>query len=136
MSVVTSLRLTKPLDSQFTVSTRYFVIWRSVTFMAGLGLVGYGAWRLGVAVTPNRVLLFLLLLTCGLAVVYAIMLGVMTLCFWFVRLENLMVLLWSFWETGRYPISVYRGIPRAVLTYLIPFAFVTAVPAETITGDA
>jgi ABC-2 type transport system permease protein len=126
--------LTKPLDSQFTVSTRYFVVWRSVSVIAGLALVIYAAWRLGVTVTPMRVLLFLLMLVCALCIVYGIMLGVMTLCFWFVRLENLIVLLWSFWETGRYPITVYRGIPRLLLTYLVPVAFVTTVPAEAVVG--
>jgi ABC-2 type transport system permease protein len=124
--------LTKPLDSQFTVSTRYFVLWRSVSALAGFGLVGYAAWRLGISLTPMRVLLFLLLLTCALCIVYSIMLGVMTLCFWFVRLENLIALLWSFWETGRYPVTVYRGIPRFLLTYIVPVAFVTTVPAQAI----
>lgn len=126
--------LTKPLDSQFIVSTRYFVAWRVVNCFAGLALVGYAAWRMGIALTPGRILIFLLLLAFSLIILYAIMLGVMTLCFWFVRLENLMALLWAFWETGRYPITVYRGIPRFVLTYLIPVAFVTTVPAEVITG--
>lgn len=124
--------LTKPLDSQFTVSTRYFVIWRFVSVLAGFGLVIYATWRLGIAMTPLRVLLFLLLLTCALCIVYSIMMGVMTLCFWFVRLENLIALLWSFWETGRYPITVYRGIPRFLLSYIVPVAFVTTVPAQAI----
>jgi ABC-2 type transport system permease protein len=128
------LLLTKPLDSQFIVSTRYFVPWRLVSVVAGLGLVGYAAWRLDAAITPVGVALFLLLLACALTIVYCVMLGVMTLCFWFVRLENLMALLWSFWEMGRYPITVYRGVLRFALTYLVPVAFVTTVPAQAVTG--
>ncbi|MCS7225356.1 MAG: ABC-2 family transporter protein [Armatimonadetes bacterium] len=127
--------LTKPLNSQFLVSLRYWSVLRGVNCLAGLGLVVYVGTDLGLFSSPLYPLWFLILLASGLTIVYSIMLMVMTLCFWFVRLENLMAILWAFWETGRYPISVYRGIPRAILTYLIPVAFVTTVPARAVRGD-
>ncbi len=127
--------LTKPLNSQFLVSLRYWSVLRMINCLAGLGLVLYVGVDMGLFTSLFHPIWFLILLASGIVIVYSVMLMVMTLCFWFVRLENLMALLWAFWETGRYPISVYRGIPRILLTYLIPVAFVTTVPAEVVRGN-
>jgi ABC-2 type transport system permease protein len=37
-------------------------------------------------------------------------------------------------ETGRFPINFYRGWVRAVLTAIIPVAFMTTFPAQALLG--
>lgn len=37
-------------------------------------------------------------------------------------------------ETGRFPVSFYRGLVRAALTVIIPVAFMTTFPAEALLG--
>ncbi|HID07273.1 MAG TPA: hypothetical protein EYP10_09005, partial [Armatimonadetes bacterium] len=119
--------ITKPLHTQFTVSVRHLMVWHSVGGIAGIGIAIYGAVLSGHPLTAWHALLFGLLLTSGAVIVYSVMLLFMSLSFWFVRVENIGVLLSTFWEAGRYPITVYRGIPRALLTYVLPVAFVTTV---------
>ena len=38
------------------------------------------------------------------------------------------------YEAGRWPISLYPGWLRFGLTFLVPVAFATTVPAEALTG--
>ena len=38
------------------------------------------------------------------------------------------------YEAGRWPISLYPGWLRYGLTFIIPVAFATTVPAEALTG--
>ena len=40
----------------------------------------------------------------------------------------------SMWQAGRWPISIYPVWLRAVLTFLVPVAFATTVPATAISG--
>ena len=40
----------------------------------------------------------------------------------------------SMYEAGRWPVSLYPGWLRFALTFLVPVAFATTVPAEALTG--
>lgn len=57
-----------------------------------------------------------------------------TLAFWFVRVDNFTAIFWTFYETGRFPITVYRGTLRFILTFIVPIAFLTTFPAATLLG--
>ncbi len=57
-----------------------------------------------------------------------------SLAFWFVRLDNFTELFYGFYEAGRYPVAIYRGVVRVVLTFVVPIAFVTTFPASALLG--
>jgi ABC-2 type transport system permease protein len=42
----------------------------------------------------------------------------------------------ALWQFGRYPVSVYRQPLRFVLTYVLPVAFISTVPALALTRGA
>jgi len=48
--------------------------------------------------------------------------------------ENILVVFQSMYEAGRWPISLYPGWLRYGLTFIVPVAFATTVPAEALTG--
>src|SRR3712207_720670 len=37
------------------------------------------------------------------------------------------------WQFGRYPVDIYRQPLRALLTYVVPVAFISTVPARVLT---
>jgi ABC-2 type transport system permease protein len=51
-----------------------------------------------------------------------------------VRVENILVIFQSMYEAGRWPVSLYPGWLRFALTFIVPVAFATTVPAEALTG--
>ncbi|PWK11355.1 ABC transporter permease [Tumebacillus permanentifrigoris] len=128
------LILTKPVDSQFYVSFRHILFWPITDVLMGLGLVVYGVLQMGIAITVTNLLWFALLFVAALVTLYGIWMLLMTMSFWFVKVENLTFLFTSLFETARFPVQVYRGILRALLTYVFPVAVLTTFPAAALVG--
>ncbi len=126
--------LLKPVPSLFLASTRQFVVWHLADALLGLAVLTVALARIEDGPTPLGVLLFLVLLGAGMAIVYAIWLALSTLVFWFVRIENLTMIFYLFFQTGRYPVEIYPFWLRQLLTFVFPVAFITTVPAQTLTG--
>src|SRR5438105_327305 len=126
--------LLKPANTQFLVSTRHFRLVRLVDFLFGMGVVVVGLLMLGDAVTPWSALAFLVTLACGIACVYTLLLTLVTLAFWFVRVDNILAIFWAFTDAGRFPIDLYPGWLRLTLATIVPIGIAVTVPAEAISG--
>lgn len=126
--------LTKPLSSQFYVSFRRFVVWRFTDVLIGLALAGTGAWKLSATLSAGHVAAFVLMLVAGAVVIYSFWLILATTVFWFTRISNIEMVFWNVFETGRYPVDIYRPIVRWTLTWLVPIAFVITIPAGALVG--
>ena len=126
--------LTKPADSQVLISVREVQIWKLVDVAVGAALLGYALAQIGKQVGAAQALGFGAALLAGGAIVYSFWLFLATLSFWFVRVDNILVIFQSMWEAGRWPVTIYPGWLRATLTFVVPVAFATTVPAEAIAG--
>jgi ABC-2 type transport system permease protein len=126
--------LLKPANTQFLVSTRHFRLVRLVDFLFGMSVVVVGLVMLGSAVTISSAFAFVLTLACGIACVYALLLTLVTLAFWFVRVDNILAIFWAFTDAGRFPIDLYPGWLRLTLATIVPIGIAVTVPAEAISG--
>ncbi|MGB8955060.1 MAG: ABC-2 family transporter protein [Tumebacillaceae bacterium] len=128
------LILTKPVDSQFYISFRHILFWPITDVLLGLGLVWYGGHLMGLSLSLSNLMWFLLMFLAALVTLYAIWMLLMTMSFWFVKVENLTFLFSSLFETARFPVHVYKGLLRIFLTYIFPVAVLTTFPAAAFTG--
>jgi len=128
--------LTKPISSQFMVSFRHVGIYNWLDPILGLGLVVFGLVRRGQAVSVTGVLGFVVLGIAGVAVMYALALAVQCLAVWSIGAEGLDDVIQGVVEAARFPVDVYRGMVRALLTFIIPVALLTTFPAEALLGRA
>jgi ABC-2 type transport system permease protein len=126
--------LLKPEDSQLLVSIRQIDIWRSLDIVMGAGVLLAALLRLGEHVGAFQAAVFGAMLLSGGVIIYSFWLMLATLSFWFVRMENILVIFQSMYEAGRWPISLYPGWLRFALTFIVPVAFAVTVPAEALTG--
>ncbi len=126
--------LTKPEDSQVLVTVKEIQIWKLIDVGLGLVLVGLALVRLGAGVGALQALGFGVALLAGAAMVYSFWLMLATLTFWFVRLDNILVIFMTMWEAGRWPVGIYPPWLRYTLTFVVPVAFATTVPAEALAG--
>jgi ABC-2 type transport system permease protein len=126
--------LTKPEDAQVLVTVKQVQIWKLIDVGLGLGLVGLALVRLGAEVGALQAVAFGVALLAGAAMVYSFWLMLATLTFWFVRLENILVIFMAMWEAGRWPVGIYPPWLRYTLTFVVPVAFATTVPAEALAG--
>jgi len=132
--------LTKPVDSQFYVSLRYIGLDDLGQMVGGLFVVVYG-W----AILPNHppisvglLAAFFGMLGCSLVLFYSMTLLMMTTAFWLVRLDNLMILGDMMFSIARTPIDIFRRLGVGVfftLTYILPLAFIAALPVKTLFGQ-
>ncbi|HEY3330002.1 MAG TPA: ABC-2 family transporter protein [Capsulimonadaceae bacterium] len=131
--------LTKPVNSQFYTSLRFIGLDDLGQTLGGLCVIGYGY-----VILPSHqpaplltVAAFVVMMACALVLFYAITLLMMTLSFWLVRLDNLMVLGDTMFSIARTPISIFQRlgpVPYYLFTYLLPLAFIASLPVKTLFG--
>ena len=126
--------LTKPEDAQLLVSIHQVNIWSLIDIAFGLGVLAFALTGLGEKVGGAQTGEFLLMLAAGGVIIYSFFLILATLSFWFVRVENFLTIFQSMYEAGRWPVSLYPGWLRYGLTFVVPVAFATTVPAEALIG--
>ena len=126
--------LTKPEDAQLLISIHRINLWSLIDIALGLGVLITALITLGEKVGAIQAGVFILVLVAGGITIYSFFLILATLSFWFVRIENILTVFQSLYESGRWPISLYPGWLRYGLTFVIPVAFATTVPAEALTG--
>lgn len=126
--------LTKPRDSQLLMSIRRISIWSLMDVLLGAAVLLVALVRLGRGLSIPQLLAFLLVLTAGAVIVYSFWLMLATIAFWFVKVENILVVFQSMYQAGRWPVSIYPAALRVLLTFLVPVAFAVTVPAEAIVG--
>ncbi len=126
--------LIKPVDSQFMISTRHIQIPQLGQIFMGLIVLAVGIAQVDVGVGVLDVAAFAVTAACGLLLVYSLLLVLSTLSFWFVRVENLLAIFWSFLDAGRFPVDVYPGWLRVTLSTVVPIGIAVTVPAQAIAG--
>ncbi|MBI4787566.1 MAG: ABC-2 family transporter protein [Chloroflexi bacterium] len=126
--------LTKPVNAQFISSLRNIVVWRFADVLIGMGLIVYALGLLHVTPTLPQIGAFVVMLAAGTIIIYSIWLLMVSLAFWFVKIENITEVFSAFYEAGRYPVTIYPGLIRAILTFVVPVAFVTTFPASALLG--
>jgi len=126
--------LTKPEDAQLLVSASRVEIWKFIDIALGIGVLTYALIQLSEHLSGWQVAAFAGMLLAGATIIYSFWLMLATLSFWFVRVENILEIFQSMYEAGRWPISLYPGWLRFLLTFIVPVAFATTVPAEALTG--
>ncbi len=126
--------LTKPEDAQLLISLQTVNIWKIIDVVMGAAVLVTALVRLGEKIGLWQALTFGLMSLAGLVIIYSFWLILATLAFWFVRVENILVIFQSMYEAGRWPISLYPNWLRFALTFVVPVAFATSMPAEALTG--
>jgi len=126
--------LTKPEDSQLLASIQRVEIWKLTDFVLGIAVIIVSLGRLGTHVGALQLAAFAAALVAGGLIVYSFWVILASLSFWFVRVENILVIFQSIYEAGRWPVTLYPRWLRVGLTFLVPVAFATTVPAQALAG--
>jgi ABC-2 type transport system permease protein len=126
--------LLRPLDVQFQASLRHWNPLALIDLALGLGVLVAAILQLGQALTPAALLAFLAALLTSMVALYAILLAFAGLVFW----SPGFLFTWVFdgvFQMARYPVGVYPGWLRLVLTWVIPVGIITSVPAQALSGS-
>ena len=129
--------LLKPADAQFMLSTAKLELAHLTDLLAGILMIAWALSRMPEATPSARDLLFAgLLFVCGLLILYALQIMVISFAFRVVKVDNLSYLFVSLFEAARWPASVFRGALSLFFTFVIPLALMTTYPALAVLGRA
>ncbi len=128
--------LLRPANSQFLVSTRIFSIRGLVESFFGLVLVVVALQRLGWTFVWSQVFFYLILVITGLLMSYSVWLTSVLPVLWTGRLHNIHRLFMPFQKLTRVPIGIFRGGLKAILTVVVPIAFMGTIPAQALLGQS
>jgi ABC-2 type transport system permease protein len=126
--------LLRPVDVQFLASVRHWQPFALLDLTLGLGVLAVAITQLGGTLAAAHLLTFSIALGAGLLVLYAVLLAFTGLVFW----SPGFLFTWVFdgvFQMARYPVGLYPGGLRLVLTWIVPVGVITTVPARALTGD-
>jgi ABC-2 type transport system permease protein len=138
--------LLKPVPTQFYISFRKWSLWSliDIAFAAVIIIISAaGVFPPETSPAPMHAayfgqtgdfLIFIAALLISLALVYSVLLMLASAAFWYLG-TPLMWIFDSLIQTGRYPVGIYPGFLRTVLTWVIPVGFKITVPAQALSGS-
>ncbi|ACK64167.1 protein of unknown function DUF990 [Rippkaea orientalis PCC 8801] len=126
--------LLKPISSQFWLSCRSLSPWGFPDLIFGLVIIFYSGFQLNLSL--DKYLLSLLTLSFGMIILYSLWFILGATSIWFVKIYNVTEVLRGLLEAGRYPIVAYPPVYRFFFTFVIPVAFLTTIPAESLLGKS
>ena len=125
--------LVKPVRPNIHLGFRHVSLTESLgEGLMGLGLVAYGFAHVqtGWLAVP----LYVAMLGVSLVIYYAFCLAINSAVFWIVKSQELNSIVYTFMETARYPRDIYRGLGKAIFTFVIPISLIATTPASVLAG--
>ncbi len=123
----------RPVDTQFLASVRHWQPLALLDLLLALGVLAVSMAHLGRALAFADVIAFVVTLMAGVTVLYAILLAFSALVFW----SPGFLFTWLFnavFQMARYPVGVYPGWLRLILTWVVPVGVMTTIPAQALSG--
>jgi len=124
--------LLKPVPPQFLISTAELEIGPIANAGIAAVVTGMGLNALEVAPSLSSLLTYLLLLLTGLFVHYALLLFLVSLTFWIVQAESVLLGYYSIFQVARLPREAAFGWFRIIFTLALPLLLVANIPASTL----
>jgi len=126
--------LLRPLHSLFQVLFEAFRIESLQEVFTGLTVVGYAWYKLQLPVTLVDLILFPIMITCGVVIYLSVFVILSSLSFWFEDRVGVSPPIFNMIPFGRYPITIYNSFLQFLLSWIIPFAFASFYPTTYFLG--
>ncbi len=126
--------LVRPIDPLFHLLADRFCHDGFGNLITGAVLVGVAMHNLGIAVTPVHILYLVMSVLSGGLIFIALNLITATSAFWLTESIPVTQMVFNMNEFAKYPLNIYHGAIRILLTWLIPYGFVSFYPASYLLG--
>jgi ABC-2 type transport system permease protein len=124
--------LAQPGNIMFMTTTRKIDLDSLVnTFVAG-GVVIYAANQLGLQPSVLDVLLYGLMILCGLLIHYSALVLTVSLAFWITNAQGLEGSYFTLFEFSRLPRQAFKGAANVIFVWALPAVIVSNFPAQTL----
>lgn len=123
------------------ISTRFYVSafrtnWSSLLISVnGLIVCAYSLNKIGVSLSIGKILLFLVLISLSIWIIYCIQFIAMCFTFWLTRTGSILYIIGTIDRLSRFPYEIFsKGILFILFTFVLPIAIICNVPARALIG--
>lgn len=130
------LFLTKPIDSQFYISTRVSIDFgEAATLVTGVYLVFLSLSQLNIHPSLMDGVIYIFLILNAVILAYSLWFITMTFSIWLGKLPELHEAFLSLYEINKYPIDIYQGILKTFFIFFLPLAVMVTFPTRFLLGS-
>jgi ABC-2 type transport system permease protein len=122
-----------PVNTRFVVSLRQVDLGGFVNAASAVGVMFYAARQIPISPTIAQFLGFLALCFVGILIHYCLMFMLATVSFWTVRAQGIVYGYYNLFNIARMPDEAFRGVFKAVFTFVLPVLLVSNVPVRVLT---
>lgn len=119
-----------PVNTRFVVSLRQVDLGGFVNAASAVAVMIYALRQIPVTPTFLQVLGFLGLCAVGILIHYSLMFMLATISFWTVRAQGIVWGYYNLFQIARMPDEAFRGLFKAVFTFVLPMLLVSNVPVR------
>ena len=123
-----------PVNSRFVVSLRQVDLGAFVNAGSAVLVMAYAAHQMHFVPSLVQVLGFLVLCLAGIIIHYSLMFLLASISFWTVRAQGIVWGYYNLFNIARLPDEAFRGLFKAVFTFVIPMLLVSNVPIRVLAG--
>lgn len=122
-----------PVNTRFVVSLRQVDLGGFVNAASAVAVMWYAARQLEITPTLWTIVWFLTLCVVGVLIHYSLMFALAAISFWTVRAQGIVFGYYNLFQIARMPDEAFRGVFKAVFTFVLPMLLVTNVPVRMLT---
>lgn len=119
-----------PVNTRFVVSLRQVDLGAFVNALTAVGVMAYAGKQLHLEPSLIQVIGFMALCIVGIVIHYSLMFLLASISFWTVRAQGIVWGYYNLFQIARLPDEAFRGVFKAVFTFVIPMLLVTNVPVR------
>jgi ABC-2 type transport system permease protein len=124
--------LLRPVDSLFQILFEQFRLESLGDGVIGIGLIIYCSVRLHLEASVLDWVMLAWSALCGATLYISIFLILTSISFWMEDRVGVMPPVYNMMAFGRYPLDIYNGAVRFLLSWVLPFGFATFYPAANL----
>lgn len=128
--------LTRPINPLFHVMVEKLQIDALGELIMGIALICITLPQLAIEWSVVKILLILAVIPFATLIYVGIKTITAAIAFWTKQSGNITYMFYMVNDFAKYPVTIYNNLVKAIITYIIPFAFTAFYPANYIlTGD-
>ena len=125
--------LLKPINSRFYISVRRINVSSLLNMFFGIGLIIFFGQKMNMSYNIGKLAVYLLLVVNGVLIMYSILFMAATLSIYVNKSEGLITTLFDIFNLGMKPDSIYGGIFKTIITYVVPLLIIVNFPVKYMT---
>lgn len=122
--------LAQPGNTLFMATTRKLDPDGLLNSLVAMAVIGYAVHKLGIHPGLSDILLYLLLIVCGLAIHYSLLVITVSLSFWITNVQGIEGTYFTLVDFSRIPKEAFRGLTSIVFVWMLPTVVVSNAPAR------